>query len=101
MKLKALATLPTAFLAGLAGRVGLRLFENWTNQHSIRSTSLLILVLYLVLFVAPFLLFVVGIDPQRWNENHRFSEQGRTDERRTWMRWAAYLVGTILVGYAL
>jgi hypothetical protein len=99
MKITALANLPTAFLAGAAGTVGLRVFERWTYEHSIRFTSHLTFVSYMGLFMAPFVLFVIGIDPQRWEDNYRFSPAFKADYRRVLIRWAVYTLGTFIVAY--
>jgi len=64
MKIRALATIPTAFLAGAGGRFGERAFERWAFEHSARFTSSVNLVVYIGLLVVPFLFFVIGIDPQ-------------------------------------
>lgn len=97
---KALATIPTAFLVGIGGPFGYRVFDRWAQTRAIASTRATELIAYAVIIVAPFLVCVIGFDPKRWDGNHWFSKEGKTDQRRTWMRWAAYFVG-VLVGYAL
>jgi hypothetical protein len=97
---KALATIPTAFLVGICGPLGYRAFEQWAQARAIALTRSTELIAYAVIILAPFLVFVIGVDPKRWDENHRFSQEGKMDQRQTWMRWAAYFVGAI-VGYAL
>jgi hypothetical protein len=100
MKIKALATMPTAFLAGAGGTLGLQAFEKWAYEHSIRFTSSLNVMLYLGLFIAPFVLFVVGIDPQRWQQNYAFSREFQAEYPKLLIRWAVYFLATIIVAYA-
>jgi hypothetical protein len=97
--LRALATLPTAFLAGAGGTLGLRAFEGWAYAHSIHFTSQVNLVSYMGLFMAPFVLFVIGIDPRRWEDNYRLSPGFKADYRRVLIRWAVYTLGTFMVAY--
>jgi hypothetical protein len=100
VKFKALATMPTAFLAGVGGEVGLRVFERWAYEHSVRFTSQVTFVSYMGLFMAPFVLFVIGIDPQRWQDNYRLGPGFKADYRRVLIRWAVYTLGIFIVGYA-
>ena len=59
------------------------------------------LAIYAGFTVVPFLIFVIGVDFKRWDPNYnRFSHEAKTDERRMWIRWAAYIVGSI-AGYVL
>jgi hypothetical protein len=99
MKLKALATLPTAFLAAVGGTVGLRVFERWADAHSVRFTAPVNLVSYMVMFVLPFVLFVIGIDPQRWEPNYSLGRESKADYRKLFIRAAVYYLGTFIAGY--
>jgi hypothetical protein len=99
MTLKALATIPTAFLTGIVAPLGYRLLGRLDANPSTMATPL---IAYAVVSIAPFLVFVIGFDRRRWNvdANYWFSQEGKTDQRRTWMRWGAYFVG-LIVGNAL
>jgi hypothetical protein len=102
MTLKALETMPTAFLVGIGAPLGYRAFQRLALTRTITSTRATELIAYAVIGIVPFLVCVIGVDPKRWNrdENYWFSHEGKTDQRRTWMRRAAYFAGTI-IGYAL
>ena len=54
------------------------------------------LLTYVGFFAAPFLFCVFGIDTKRWEANYWFSDTGKTDLRRMWMRWLAYFIGSIV-----
>jgi hypothetical protein len=83
MRLKSLATLPFAFLAGLLGRVGYRLFPHWAYAHRIGYTRALDLGVFAVFVVVPFLLCSVGVDPKRWEDHYFFSDVGKADVHRS------------------
>jgi hypothetical protein len=100
MTLKSLATIPTALLTGIAGPLGIALFERLVQRGAIESGRGTALIAYAIIVVVPFLVFVIGVDPKRWDGNYWFSQDGKTDQRRTWIRWAAYFAGG-LVGFAL
>ncbi len=99
MTMKALATIPTAFMAGVFAPLGYRRLQRLDPNPSIMAIPL---IAYSVVSLAPFLIFVVGFDRKRWDvdANYWFSQEGKTDQRQTWMRWAAYFVG-LIVGNAL
>jgi hypothetical protein len=100
MALKRLATLPTAFLAGLVATVGYHAFERWAQAHQLAFTQTSRLPSYGVFVVVPFLFCVIGMDSQRWEANYWFSDIGKADMRRMWIRGAVYFVGG-LIGNAI
>jgi hypothetical protein len=100
MTVKALATIPTAFLVGIGGPIGYRAFERLAEARAIRLTRATEIIVYAVVVVIPFLVCVIGVDPKRWTGNYWFSQEGKTDQRRIWIRWASYFAGT-MVGYVL
>jgi hypothetical protein len=101
LTIKALATIPTAFLAGIGGLLGERAFERWAYTHEIALARGVELIAYAGFIVAPFLLCVIGIDLKRWERNYNwFSQDAKTDQRRMWIRWVAYSIGSI-AGYVL
>jgi hypothetical protein len=97
MKLRALATIPTAFLTGIVAPLGYRLLERLDPNPSTIATPL---IAYAVVSIAPFLVFVIGFDRKRWDADYWFSQEGKTDQRRMWIRWGAYFVG-LIIGNAL
>jgi hypothetical protein len=101
MTLKSLATLPMAFLAGVGGILVDRIFEQWAYDHAVRFTPPVNLVVYLTFFIAPFVFFVIGWDRRRWEQNYFFSQEGKAESRRLFLRWIAYFLGNVIVRYAL
>lgn len=96
-----LATIPTAFLTGIGGILGYRAFERWAYRQAITLTRPMELGLYVGFILVPFLIFVIGVDTKRWDPDYNtFSQEAKTDARRMWIRWAAYIVGSI-AGYVL
>jgi hypothetical protein len=100
MALKRLATLPTAFLAGIVAPVGYHAFEIWAEAHQLALRQSSGLVGYGVFVVVPFMFCVIGMDPQRWEPNYWFSDSGKADMRRMWIRWGVYFVGG-MIGYSM
>ncbi len=98
--MKALATLPTAFFAGLVGTLGIHAFERWAYEHQLGLTRASGLAEYGLFVAGPFLLCVVGLDSRRWEHNYWFSDIGKADARQTSIRWAVYFIGGI-IGYSL
>jgi hypothetical protein len=92
MTLKALATIPTAFLAGIVAPLS---FSAWEQLDPVPSRASG-LIGYAVVGLAPFVVFVIGFDRKRWDGTYWFSQTGKTDHRRTWIRYAAYFVGLLL-----
>ena len=100
MTLMVFATMPTAFLVGIGGPLCYRAFDRLVQTRGITSTRATELTAYAIIVVAPFLVCVIGVDSKRWDGNYWFSQEGKVDWRRMWMRWAAYCAGAI-VGYVL
>ena len=61
MSLKGIATVPTAFLAGLLGVLGPRLVARWAYVHEIAVTQPVQYAFYVVLY-AVFLFLVIGYE---------------------------------------
>ena len=92
MRAKVLANIPTAFVAGLGGRFGERAFDLWIYTRGIRLSQGVVLASFAAFVVAPFLLFVIGVDPKRWAQDYdHFGAEAKADHRRVWIRWVASL----------
>ncbi len=88
--------MPSAFLAGLVGRFGYRMFEDWAHARQIGFTRMTELATYVAFFAAPFLFCVMGVDTKRWHDNYWFTDTGKADMRRMWIRWVACFIGSIV-----
>ena len=96
----ALATLPTAFLAGVLGRPAYHSIEYWAYSRQVRLSQPSELVMYGVFVVVPFIFCVLGWDSKRWDDGYWFTDGGKADMRRMWIRWGAYFIGG-LISYAI
>jgi hypothetical protein len=68
--------------------------------HRLAFTQTSELVAYGVFVVVPFIFCVIGLDSQRWEDKYWFSDGGKADMRRMWIRWAVYFVGG-MIGYSM
>jgi hypothetical protein len=97
MCIKGIATVPTAFQAGIIGVLGPRLFARWAYFHAIDVTRPLQFALYVILYAVPFLFLVIGLDRARWDPSYDwFGQTAKMESRRMWIRWGAYFVVCIL-----
>jgi len=96
----ALATLPTAFLVGVLGRPAYRSIEYWAYSRQVRLSRPGELILYGAFVGVPFIFCVLGWDSKRWEDGYWFTDRGKADIRRMWIRWGAYFLGG-LISYAM
>jgi hypothetical protein len=103
MKMKRLATRPTAFVAGVWTPLALAAFDVWAASHPLSAavTRLIYLSVYLIAVIGPFVVFVVAVDPERWEAHYMFGPKYQADYPQVLIRWLFWFLGTLGGGLVL
>ena len=100
-RLKGLANLPMAFLTGCVGTLAHAGFLAWLEERGAPPTRAFELGAYAAFVLAPFLIFVIGWNRQRWDPAYDWwGTAAKADIRRMLIRWGVYWVG-VLTAYAM
>jgi hypothetical protein len=98
---KAISTRTTALLTGVVSTWFEQAVQGWLSPHGVNATPAITVVVHFVLVIAPFAVFVIGINKDRWRHNYWFSEDGKRDGRQIVVRWAFYTLGWVTSAYVL
>jgi hypothetical protein len=100
-RIKGFANLPMAYLTGAVGTLAYAGFVTWLEDRGTPPTRAIGLGAYAAFVLAPFLIFVIGWNRQRWDPDYDwFGAAAKADCLRVLIRWGVYWIGVLSV-YAM
>ena len=101
--MKIVATRTTAFVAGAWTTLSLSLFDSLTRSHELNPQMgrLLILIMVLLLWGAPLVIFVYGFDRKRWKSDYMFGREYQAEFPEMMKRCLFCFLGGLVCSLAL